>query len=75
MSSASIPRSASPRPASSRRSEGWASLFSSVTQAKAGVQGNKRALATPDPGVRQDDDESVVSLVGFFSQEGAISEN
>jgi hypothetical protein len=28
-----------------------------VTPAKAGVQGNQRALATLDPGFRRDDDE------------------
>ena len=32
-----------------------AALFSSVTPAKAGVQGDERALATLDPGFRQDD--------------------
>jgi hypothetical protein len=30
--------------------------FTSVTPAKAGVQGNRRNLATLDPGFRRDDD-------------------
>jgi hypothetical protein len=31
--------------------------FLAVTPAKAGVQGDKRALATLDPGFRRDDEE------------------
>jgi hypothetical protein len=33
-----------------------AGSFSSVTPAKAGVQGNQHALATLDPGFRRDDE-------------------
>ena len=32
-------------------------VFPTVTPAKAGVQGNKRALASLDPGFRRDDEE------------------
>jgi hypothetical protein len=32
-------------------------LFSSVTPAKAGVQGNQHAPATLDPGFRRDDEQ------------------
>jgi hypothetical protein len=36
-------------------------LFSSVTPAKAGVQGNQRVLAPLVPGFRRDDDEGAAT--------------
>jgi hypothetical protein len=48
--------------------------FSSVTPAKAGVQGNRHALATLDPGFRRDDEqENEPNLPNAIALRGAGS--